>query len=354
MGKNTWYGFRTGLVIGTSIGAAAAAAIYRKQVLDIVANMRPYKRRPAEVDQPTLIINRKSGGGKAEQYNLDQVATEAGIKTILLEEGDDLTELAERALADGADALGMAGGDGSLAVVAHVAADNDVPFFCCPVGTRNHFALDLGLDRTNPLEALDGVADGVEIRVDYGVVGGRAFLNNVSFGVYPEAVKQDTYRDHKVETLMTTAAASPETSHFEFTTPDGRLRKDWPMVLVSNNPYVMSGPPDFGRRVRLDSGRLGVIGAAPADGRRIRVGAGRQPVLHKWQTHTFELESDQELLDVGVDGEAIRLATPITVTIRPRALRVLIPKGTRPRVLPPLRRSIGKPEYLNRLTGAGT
>ena len=48
----------------------------------------------------------------------------------------------------------MAGGDGSLAAVAAVAIERDMPFVCVPFGTRNHFARDLGLDRDDPLGAL--------------------------------------------------------------------------------------------------------------------------------------------------------------------------------------------------------
>ena len=82
----------------------------------------------------------------------------------------------------------MAGGDGSLAAVAAVAVERDLPFVVVPFGTRNHFARDVGLDRDDPLAALARLRDGRERRIDIGRVNGRAFLNNVSLGHYARLV----------------------------------------------------------------------------------------------------------------------------------------------------------------------
>ena len=101
-----------------------------------------------------LLMNPKSGGGKVEKFNLVEEARRRGIETILLERGDDLRELAHRA-AGSADIIGMAGGDGSQALVAQVAMEHDLPYVCVPAGTRNHLALDLGLDRDDVAGALD-------------------------------------------------------------------------------------------------------------------------------------------------------------------------------------------------------
>ena len=68
----------------------------------------------------------------------------------MLDHGLDLEQLARDAIARGADCLGMAGGDGSQALVASIAVECGVPFVCVTAGTRNHFAQDLGLDREDP------------------------------------------------------------------------------------------------------------------------------------------------------------------------------------------------------------
>ena len=153
-----------------------------------------------------LIINLKSGGGKAERFDLAGEARRRGIEPIVLQPGDDLLELAESAIARGAQVIGMAGGDGSQALVATVAARRDIAHVCIPAGTRNHFALDLGLDRDDVVGALDAFTDGVERRIDLARVNDRVFVNNASLGVYAKVVQSDAYRDAKLETWTRHAA----------------------------------------------------------------------------------------------------------------------------------------------------
>ena len=138
--------------------------------------------------RPVLFINPNSGGGSAVRAAVPERARERGIEVVVLRPGQRLAELVDEAVARGADALGVAGGDGSLGVVATAAQAHGLPFVCVPAGTRNHFALDLGLDRRDPVRALDAFTDGTERRIDVGQVNGRIFLNNVSLGVYGDAV----------------------------------------------------------------------------------------------------------------------------------------------------------------------
>ncbi len=128
-------------------------------------------------------MNPKSGGGKAERFHLADECRQRGIEPVVLKPGDDLLQLAEDAIARGADVIGMAGGDGSQALVASVAARHGVPHVCVPAGTRNHFALDLGLDRSDVVGALDAFTDGVERRIDLATDNGRTFVNNASLGL---------------------------------------------------------------------------------------------------------------------------------------------------------------------------
>src|SRR5690242_15032456 len=163
--------------------------------------------RPADPPRrPVLFINPRSGDGKAARAGLAERTRAAGIEAVVLDPGQDLAALADEAAAAGADALGMAGGDGSLAVVAAVAAAHGIPFVCVPAGTRNHFALDVGVDRHDVIGALDAFTDGVERQIDMAEVNGRAFLNNASLGIYGDAVRSPAYRDAKVRTLLETAA----------------------------------------------------------------------------------------------------------------------------------------------------
>jgi len=185
--------------------------------------------RPVEPPRrPVLLVNPRSGDGAATRNRVVERARERGVETVIFGSGDDLRTHVLEVVADGADALGVAGGGGSLADVAAVAAAHGLPFVCIPVGTRNHFALDLGVDRQDVPGALDAFTDGVERLIDVGEVNGRIFLNNVSLGIYGEAVRQASYRDTKVRTLAETArrVLGPSSKIFQPGTgaPEGHQR----------------------------------------------------------------------------------------------------------------------------------
>jgi diacylglycerol kinase family enzyme len=272
--------------------------------------------------RPVLFINPASGGGKARRARLDELARERGIEPVVLTPGGNLEALVQRAVAGGADALGMAGGDGSLAVVAAAACAHGLPFVCVPAGTRNHFARDLGAAPNDLAGALEAFIDGLERSVDLGQVNDRPFLNNVSLGIYGEAVQRAGYRDSKLRTLLETAkevlgpsGASPST--LRLVDDLGRVHTNPAVVLVSNNPYAPDRPLAQGTRPALDSGRLGILVVdKPGD---VRHGPGRA-----WTAPSFELTAS-EPVSSGVDGEAITLEPPLRLSIRPTVLRVRIP-----------------------------
>ena len=166
------------------------------------------------------------------------------MPTVALLEGPgpvDVGELARAAVANGADLLGVAGGDGTQALVAGIAAEHDVPLLVISAGTRNHFALDLGLDREDPSRCLDALGDGVELRIDLGVIAGRPFVNNASFGAYAAIVQSPAYRDDKTGTtldqlpgLLVGQQGPRLVARADNVTVDGPQA-----VLVSNNQYGM-------------------------------------------------------------------------------------------------------------------
>lgn len=311
-------------VLGSAIGF-----VLRRRKAAFAGRAEPYVRRAADPSSPALIVNCWSGDGKAERFGLEAAADKAGIRVIMLERGDDIVQLAKDAVDGGADAIGAAGGDGSLGLVAGVALDRDVPFFCVPVGTRNHFALDLGLDRDDPLSALDAIRDGEELLIDIGMAADRPFLNNVSFGIYAEAVHREEYRENKEQTLAQVteefSRGEGASGHLRFEGPSGGQAEKVAMTLVSNNPYVYSGPPDYGRRPQLNAGRLGISAA----GEGTRADGSTGSAAKTWEAEHLHLESDGPIL-AGLDGEAVVFDSPLDLTIRPRALRVLVPRGTKP------------------------
>ena len=281
-------------------------------------------------NHPVLIVNLRSGNGRAAAIDLIHTAQRLGLETVTMQPGDDLAGLASSLVDQGCDHLMMAGGDGSLAIVAAVAVTRDVPFSCVPVGTRNHFAMDLGLDRSHPLQSLDAALDGSEKLIDVGIVAGQVFLNNVSFGIYPRAVADPEYRSHRARSMVDAAVdmvSHPETQ-ITLTLPDGRVVSDIEVLLASNNPYRFIGPPDFARRPTLDTGTLGIILAD----RRSRQKRGPS-AFTRWETQKLTVHSDPASIQVGVDGELRQFQAPLEVTIAPKSLRVLIPRQTQSRSL---------------------
>ncbi len=270
-----------------------------------------------------LVWNPRSGGGKAAACNLAAEAKARGIEAIELRPGDDLLQLVKDAVARGADALGAAGGDGTQALVASVAAEHKLPYACIPAGTRNHFALDLGVNRNDVVGALDAFVNGRERRVDLAEVNGRVFVNNVSLGVYASAVQRDAYRDAKLRTLLDTVpdvvGPEPPAEHgFRWTAPDGTMHRSAAVLLVSNNPYRLRGLVAPGTRPRLDRGVLGIVSTPDPD-----TAGRRAPILSSWQVPELTVDADAPV-PIGIDGEAMKMNPPLHFTIRPGALRVRI------------------------------
>jgi diacylglycerol kinase family enzyme len=290
----------------------------------------------ARPGRPVLVMNLKSGGGKAKRFRLAEECDRRGIEPVVLRPGDDLRQLADDAVARGADVIGMAGGDGSQALVATVASRCGIPHVCVPAGTRNHFALDLGLDRDDVVGALDAFTDGVDHQVDLASVNGRIFVNNASLGLYAKVIQSPEYRDAKLSTaasvLPDVLGPDAEPLDLRFRGPDG----DQPsahLILVSNDPYQLDSIGGMGTRERLDLGVLGIVvaridDAAQASRFMALEAAGRVrrfPGLRQWNTPRFEVSSGAPV-EIGIDGEALLLDPPLVFESLPGALRVRLPR----------------------------
>ena len=209
--------------------------------------------------------------------------------------------------------LGVAGGDGSLAQVAEIALQRGAAFAAVPFGTRNHFARDLGLDRNDPLGALDAFRGG-ERRIDVGRAADRLFLNNVSIGMYGRVVHRREDHRRRRELFARARAWAILLTHRDRLglTIDGEP-VETRLLLVANNAYALDFP-SIGARERLDEGRLHLysLGADPPE----RSG------------ERFVIDAAPGRLEAAVDGEPEELQTPVEFRVEPKALRVLLPKGS--------------------------
>ena len=283
-----------------------------------------------------LFMNLRSGGGKAERFHLVDECHRRGIEPQVLEPGQDWLQRVRDSAESGVDVLGMAGGDGSQAMVATVAAEFGLPMVVVPAGTRNHLALDLGLDREDVVGALDAYGDAVERRLDLADVNGHVFVNNVSLGLYAAIVRSPEYRDAKVDTTLATLpkVLGPDSQPFDlrFTGPDGTEHPGAHVIQVSNNPYGRTASA-MGSRPRMDTQELGVVslvlgpeGGAAALFAAIATGhPERFPGFDTWSTPTFEVTSDGPI-EIGLDGETQVMDPPLRFSMRPTQVRVRLPR----------------------------
>lgn len=321
-------------LVVVAIGAGRAAARRARTSPRMPERAAPPPRRPF------LVMNPRSGGGKVGKFDLDTKASALGAHVELLDGPGmvDVAALARGGLAAGADLLGVAGGDGTQALVAGIAAAHGLPFLVISAGTRNHFAMDLGLDRERPDAGLDALTDGVELCLDLGLVNGRTFVNNASFGAYAEVVQSPAYRDDKRRTtlqMLPDLLTGRRGARLVVRVDDVATIEAPQAVLVSNNPYEAGDLAGLGRRARLDAGALGVVAVtvdSAADAVDLLRGR-RSSGLRRYLAHQVVIDADTDEIPVGVDGEALMLATPVRCTILPGALRVRVPRqrpGTPP------------------------
>ena len=320
------------LLLAAACAAAARVALRSPAAPSAAGASAPRPRHPV------LIMNMRSGGGKAEKFALDERCRERGIEPLVLTPGSDLLGLAEDAISRGAHVLGMAGGDGSQALVASVASRHGVPLVVAPAGTRNHLALDLGLDREDVVGALDAFQDGLDRVIDLAEVNGRVFVNNASLGFYAEIVQWSEYRDAKVHTA---AARLPDLLGAEPTgsTCDSRCRpaRRPPRPTWSWSPTTPTSWTTCSARGAGNvwtGGALGIVsvlvrGADDVEKQAVLQAAGRVGRFSGWNEWTateFELRSGAPV-DVGIDGEGLTMDPPLRFVTRPGALTVRVPRS---------------------------
>lgn len=292
----------------------------------------------AHFTNPYLIINPKSGNGRAIKANIEELAQEQGINVILLRKGDDVESLARHAADAGADVLGISGGDGSIGAVVKVAVERKLPLVVLPGGTRCHFARDIGLDPEHIADALSGF-NGVPQQIDIGDINGRIFLNNASFGLYADIIDNPEYREHKLDTtrnvLQALASGTKHPYDLVFRHAEHQYRHA-AQVLVGVNRYKMLNVFELGRRKVLDAGVLQVTVIHRLDDQVVRsmmrtlsidtlLHGSKKGDIEQWDTHAFQISNNAETIVAGVDGEREEFRNPVRLRILPKALTIYVP-----------------------------
>ena len=305
----------------------------------------------ASLVHPFLLVNSGSGGGKTQE-SIVALATGLHIDHHVVQPGDDFDAVLAAALDRGADPLAAAGGDGTLCAVADVAMAHDLPMVVVPAGTRNHFALDVGLDLTDPAGVLRAsLTSGYERRVDVGTINGTTFLNNASIGLYATAVDRADYRKHKVKAFV----AAAREAHSRDAGGQARLSLSLPgsslidideatsSVMVINNAYSPIFAPGKRLRPQLDAGQVWVYVGGGLD----REDSGIAAMFHAVGTAVSQsvlraafgaeqvvISADRPDVPIAVDGEnRPDLTAPFEFTSRPGALRLLVPTDPAPRTV---------------------
>ena len=282
-----------------------------------------YGWRAAEpVRRPVLFVNPRSGGGRAAQAGLVERASERGINALVLGPHQDLAALVDEAVADGADALGMAGGDGSLGVVAAAAQAHGLPFVCVPAGTRNHFALDLGVDRHDLVGALDAFGEPRRRAVDRCSGGERPRLSQQRLARHlrrgrqadrlPRREGADTAGDDRggprSKSGRSATCASSTTSAASIVT------RPWCSCRTTPTRSTAPSRPVRGR---------GSTAASSASSCSTDRAPSADPPPRVWSATHLAVDATGPV-HAGVDGEAVELDAPLAFVIRPGALRVRI------------------------------
>jgi diacylglycerol kinase family enzyme len=289
-----------------------------------------------------VIINAGSGtsGKEAVREQLVELFGASGIQAriSLAKSGEELLELARRAVRGEAATIVAGGGDGTVNAVASTLIDTDKTLGILPLGTLNHFAKDLKI----PLD-LEGAARtiiaGHSVTVDAGEVNGRTFLNNSSLGLYPSIVHQREQKQklgHGKWPALIWAAFSVM-RRYPFL--DVRLNAEGkefsgrtPFVFIGNNEYEMEGF-NIGGRDRLDAGQLSLY-FSYRTGRLGLLGLGLRALLRRLPkagdfvamcTTEVSIKTPRRRIRVSTDGEVTMMQPPLRYRVRPGALRVHVP-----------------------------
>lgn len=295
-----------------------------------------------------MIVNSSSGRILNRAAEIELTFKAAGVVPQIIELDETLDDHLKSAFATPDRSLVVAaGGDGTVHSVASKLASTGVLMGVLPLGTRNHFARDLGIP-TDLGAAVHTALNGRSINVDVGTVNGRIFVNNASMGIYPRIAAERERRRSAFapgawwHLLRATISAFRDLAFIrvrvdvqmtDVADQVVQLSRRTPLLFIGNNEYEIEGSR-LGQRQNLDRGTLMLVIAHPHG----KTGLMRMAI----RAMCSRLRTDKDLdvflqsrfdvhvhkrhhIRVSLDGEVLTLVAPLQFQSVKSGLRVMVP-----------------------------
>ncbi|MEO6696135.1 MAG: diacylglycerol kinase family protein [Ignavibacteria bacterium] len=291
----------------------------------------------------SIVINDSSGS--TEQQETEKLIKEAFDEVnihydLFFLKGNEIENKIKNLITENPDAIVCGGGDGTVSIAAGILSQGKIPLGVLPLGTLNHFAKDIGM----PLdikEAAKVIARNRIQKIDIAEVNGRRFINNSSIGLYPHIVKKrdidqkENNRSKWVAMFFASIATlkNPRLYNVTIKTNEDKAQLSTLFIFVGNNKYIMKffNP---GTRDRLDEGLL-TLCITRCKTRWCMIRLTFKALFNKLQEENdFEMHFVEEVtldtgnkkLSVSMDGEVVKLSSPLTYKILPKILSVIVPE----------------------------
>ena len=291
------------VAVGVLLTLIAANAAFRVRVA------LPRGPRP---QRPVLFYNPRSGGGKAERLGLAAEARARGIEPVELAPGEDLAELVRDAVSRGADALAMAGGDGSQAIVAAIAAEHSLPYACVPrvPATISRSTSASTATTSSARSTRLSTAASASSTWPRSTAGCSSTTSRSGSTGRPCSDPSTATRScERCSTRSPTwSVPSAREQALRWTDPDGGQCESRRDVLVSNNRYRLGKLIGSGTRPHLDDGLLGIV--VVGEQRRACPPTQAPRPWREWTAPSFTVQAG-ERVPAGIDGEAAQLEPPL-------------------------------------------
>ncbi|MGA0607727.1 lipid kinase [Phenylobacterium sp. VNQ135] len=238
-----------------------------------------------------------------------------------------------------ADAIIVAGGDGTLAGAAPALIEAKKPLGVLPLGTANDLARTLAIP-ADPLRAAGIIAAGKTRRIDLGTANGRPFFNVASVGLAADIARSLQDGEKRALGRFAYAAAAARVLlrarqfHAEIEAHgeggDGVLHTRSYQVAIGNGRYHGGGVA-VREDAEIDDGRLMLYSLEPGSLWKVALLAplfrrGRHARWDEVRTATaraMTLRTDRPM-PVNVDGDIVT-ETPLELGVLPRAIEVFAP-----------------------------